>query len=168
MDLNEFNEDYLNVLLEKLSEENKTVFLLGDFNIDLLKCDKNSSTNDFLDSLSSNLFLPNIVFPTRIVEESKTLIGDIFTNHLNLETVSGNITASISDHLPQFSIFPNIFAYSPTPKLNIYERDWKQFNQQEFILDFFSTDWVSIINLDQNNVDRSFNSFLKTFNVLLY
>ena len=87
-------------------------------------------------------FLPNIVFPTRIVGESKTLIDNIFTNHLNLETVSGNITASISDHLPQFSIVPNIFADSPTPKLNIYERDWKQFNQQEFILDFFSTDWV--------------------------
>ena len=35
MNINEFNGDYLNELLDKLSEENKTIFLLGDFNINL-------------------------------------------------------------------------------------------------------------------------------------
>ena len=35
MDLNHFNNDYLNPLLAKLSKEKKTVFLLGDFNADL-------------------------------------------------------------------------------------------------------------------------------------
>ena len=37
MDLNDFNNDYLNPLLAKLSKEKKTVFLLGDFNVDLSK-----------------------------------------------------------------------------------------------------------------------------------
>ena len=55
-DLDEFNELYLNVLLEKLNKENKSIFLLGDFNVDLLKYDKNSLTNEFLDSLSSHFF----------------------------------------------------------------------------------------------------------------
>ena len=36
MDLNELNDSYVNKLLDKLSKENKTVFLLDDFNIDLL------------------------------------------------------------------------------------------------------------------------------------
>ena len=35
MDLNEFNNCYLNELLHKLSPENKSVILLGDFNVDL-------------------------------------------------------------------------------------------------------------------------------------
>ena len=39
MDLNEFDYYYINNLLDKLSKENKTVFLLGDFNIDLLNYD---------------------------------------------------------------------------------------------------------------------------------
>ena len=39
MDLNEFNDYYVNNLLDKLSKENKTVLLLGDFNIDLLNYD---------------------------------------------------------------------------------------------------------------------------------
>ena len=37
MGLNEFNCYYLNLLLEKLAKEQKTVFLLGDSNVDLLK-----------------------------------------------------------------------------------------------------------------------------------
>ena len=37
MDLFEFIHYYLNPLLEKLAKEQKTVFLLGDFNVDLLK-----------------------------------------------------------------------------------------------------------------------------------
>ena len=40
MSCNEFNEFYLNDLLDKLSKENKTVFLLGDFNINLLDYDQ--------------------------------------------------------------------------------------------------------------------------------
>ena len=39
MDLNEFNDYYVNNLLDKLSKENKTVLLLGDFNVDLLNYD---------------------------------------------------------------------------------------------------------------------------------
>ena len=35
MDPNDFNNDYLNHLLAKLSKEKKTVFILGDYNVDL-------------------------------------------------------------------------------------------------------------------------------------
>ena len=33
------NSDYLNELLDKLSKENKTIFFLGDFNVNLLNYD---------------------------------------------------------------------------------------------------------------------------------
>ena len=46
MDLNEFNDYYLNELLHKPSSENKSVIL------DLMKYDNHCSTNEFLDSLS--------------------------------------------------------------------------------------------------------------------
>ena len=38
MSLTEFNDFYLAQLLSKISLENKTVMLLGDFNVDLIKC----------------------------------------------------------------------------------------------------------------------------------
>ena len=140
---------------------------MGDFNVDLLKYDKHHLTNEFLDSLSSNLFLPAILIPTRIVDSSKTLIDNIFFNHISHEIVSGNICASISDHLPQFCIIPNIFANPPSPKSNVYERDWAKFKNEEFILDFFATDWTATLNLDYNNIDYSLDRFLKIFNILL-
>ena len=41
MNVKEFNDDYLNEFLDRLSKENKTIFPLQEFNIGLL----NSSTN---------------------------------------------------------------------------------------------------------------------------
>ena len=37
MYLNDFNDKYVNKILDKITKENKTTFLLGDSNIDLLK-----------------------------------------------------------------------------------------------------------------------------------
>ena len=44
MNLNRFNEFYLNDLLDKLSKENKTVSLLGYFDINPLNYDQGTST----------------------------------------------------------------------------------------------------------------------------
>ena len=95
MNLNEFNENYLNELLHKLSSENKSVVFLGDFNVDSMKYDNHHSTNEFLNSFSSHLFLLHITQPTRIGDSSKTLIGSIFSNTLIENTISGNLTATI-------------------------------------------------------------------------
>ena len=70
MSINEFNDDYLNELLDKLSKENKTIFLFGDFNIDLLNFDINPPTNEFLDSLSFHYFLPHILQPSSVTTNS--------------------------------------------------------------------------------------------------
>ena len=51
MSINELHDGYLNELLDKLSKENKTIFLLGDFNINLLNYDIHPPTNEFLDTL---------------------------------------------------------------------------------------------------------------------
>ena len=86
-------------------KEQKQVFLLGDFNINLLNYNDHQPTNDFLDSLASNSFIPYILHPTRITSHSKTLIDNIFSNYISHEIISGNITATISDHLPNFHLF---------------------------------------------------------------
>ena len=52
MDVSDFNKNYLNTLLDKLSKVNKQVFLLGDFNINLINYNDHQPTNEFLDSLA--------------------------------------------------------------------------------------------------------------------
>ena len=78
MDLNEFNCYYLNPLLEKLAKEQKTLFLVGDFNVDLLKYEQHKVTNEFLDCLSPNVFLAYIIQPTRITSLQSLLLTIFF------------------------------------------------------------------------------------------
>ena len=119
MSIDEFNEVFLLPLLEKASKENKPLILLGDFNINLLKSDTDNSISHFLDILGSFSLLPQIIFPTRITNTSKTLIDNIFADSSNFQIFSGNLTYHISDHLPQFSIFKNLNINSNL-KHNIY------------------------------------------------
>ena len=49
---------------------------------------------------------PNIAKPTTNRDSSNTLIDNIFSNRL-IDMISGNLRASISNHLPQFIILPN-------------------------------------------------------------
>ena len=67
--------------------------------------------------------------------------------------ISGNLTATISDHLPQSIIMPNIFSNAPSNKSDIYERGWSHLVQENVILDYFSADWNSLVN---NNKDVNF------------
>ena len=93
ININEFNDDYLNELLDKLSKVNKTTFLPGDFSINLLNYDIHHPTNDFRDSLSSHYFLLYIRQPSRLTSNSETL--DIFSNTAVPNIIFGNSTALI-------------------------------------------------------------------------
>ena len=53
MDVTDFSNNFLNNLLKKINQEQKKVFLLGDFNIDLMHYNEKKPTNEFLDSLAS-------------------------------------------------------------------------------------------------------------------
>ena len=77
MDVLEFN-NHLNQMLEKVSKEQKQIFLIGDFNINLLHYNLHQPTNDFLDLLASNSIIPYILQLTRLTSHSKTLIGNTF------------------------------------------------------------------------------------------
>ena len=144
-----------------------TVFLLGDFNINLLEYEKHNPTNEFLDSLSSNMFLPYILLPTRISSNSKTLIDDIFSKFISNEVIAGNLTATISNHLPQFLIAPDIFCNPPPNKNSIFEKNWSKFNHENFILDYFDINWPNVLKLEMQNVDLSFINFYEAINAVL-
>ena len=117
--INVFNDHYLNELIDKLSKENKIVFLLGEFNINLLNYDINPPTKKFPGSLSSQYFNSHILQPTRVKGNSEMLI-DIFSNMGLLNTTSVNLTGSMSHNLPQFLVAPNNFSNSSYSKSNKY------------------------------------------------
>ena len=83
MEIEEFNKNYFENFLRNLSSENKTTYLLGDFNINLLEIDSDENINNYYNIFISNLFIPHITLPTRITPHSKTLIDNIFSNDPN-------------------------------------------------------------------------------------
>ena len=120
-----------------------------------LNYDIHPPTNEFLDSLLSHYFLPHILKPSRVTTNSKTLIDNIFSNMAAPNITSGNLTASISDHLPQFLVAPNIFFNACYPKSNNYERDWSRFDQENFVLDYFSVEWDNVLLSPNTNTEKS-------------
>ena len=87
MSVKEFNETYLEELLNKINKENKNFILLGDYNIDLLNCNVNTDTSVFLDNMCAASLIPAITKPTRITTHSKTLIDNIFNNIIETLTI---------------------------------------------------------------------------------
>ena len=71
------------------------MFLLGDFNVDLMQFNEHKPTNEFLDSLASISYLPYINQPSRHTSHSRTLIDNIISNVISKDIICGNITAHI-------------------------------------------------------------------------
>ena len=74
--------DVVKDICDKLRNENKLCYLLGDYNINLLNVDTHTSTADFNDTMFSNGFIPLITRPTSVTQSTATLIDNIFTNQL--------------------------------------------------------------------------------------
>ena len=98
--------DYLVNIIESLKPHNQSCYLMGDYNIDLLKHCTHNPTSEFLDLMFSNSFIPLINKPTRVTPKTATIIDNIFTKEYKNENkyLTGILTTDISDHYPIFHI----------------------------------------------------------------
>lgn len=88
---------------EKIAKENKQVFLMANWNLNLINHHSHKATSDFLDLLYSRMFYPLITRRTRITANKASLIRDnIFLNDPLRPSLSGLFLNDISDHLPIF------------------------------------------------------------------
>ena len=146
-------------MLDNVSKTKKTCFLLGDFNIDLIKYGDNQETNSFYDQVSSYGFRPLILQPTRVSSNSATLIDNIFTNDVECFSKGGNITSSISDHFIQISqidVFDRI--KNNQLKTEKFSRNWAIFNKREFEDELSSLNWGNVIS-PTIGTNKSFSNF---------
>ena len=76
-----------------------------DFNIDLLKVNTHAKTNEFVNYVISQGFLPKITRPTRITPHSATLIDHSNDNRPTFQNnISGIIITDVADHFGTFHI----------------------------------------------------------------
>ena len=168
MSVNSFTAEFLSPFLQLVSGENKSMVLLGDFNINLLNFDNSTEVGTFIDTLESYSLLPQVTLPTRITETSQTLIDNIFTTSIDRKCVSGNVLHSISDHLPQFFCISSApFTGNGCENLSNVYKNWSQFQSEEFSRIFRSLDWREILSLENRNIETSFDAFLSNVNGLV-
>ena len=136
----EFVDIYLSELFRKFSKEDKTILLMGDFNIVLLKYDHITDSVSFLDSLYTNFLMPYIPTPSRVKTYSTTLIDNIFSNNIEDGLISGNIISTISDHYAQFHLMKNMKIIQKETT-DIYSHDFKIFNEVQFESELCNIGW---------------------------
>ena len=89
-DLNVFTSSVYD-LMALINDQKSNALIMGDTNIDLLKCNNHPRTNDYLDNIFSLDFIPLITKPTRVTKSSATLIDHMYTNNPSCENMSGII-----------------------------------------------------------------------------
>ena len=148
---NDNNMSYLSYLescLSKLSNENKEIFICGDFNSDLLKLDNVNNYNTFYELMCSYGFLQQI-----LQGDSATIIDNIFTNVCDINIQSGIIITDLSDHCSQFVLVRR--AKLDFRKITMYKRKYSNFSEDSF------RDDISLQNFDNNfdDVNDQFKDF---------
>ena len=142
------------------------MFLLGDFNVDLMRYKKHKPTNEFLNSLASNSYLPCIIQHSRHTSNSRNRIDNIFSNVISKDIICGNVTVTISNlDFTQILISANTVT-NPLSNKSVFKRDWSKFDHENFITDFFNIDWPNLLSLNEKNVALTTN-FLHAINSLL-
>lgn len=138
-----------------------SLFLAGDFNIDMLKTSRDQIELSAL--LQSNGFVNTIVNSTRITHSSNTLIDLFITNTDRKNLCSGSIASDMSDHLPIFTFIENEV---PTKRIIDPPQRFQDINSAS--LDAFRNeveahDWRQVFRKhDSNSMYETFIAELRT------
>ena len=151
---------HLTAVVDKLKKENKLIYLLGDFNVNIVNATSHPPTSDFLDIFYSASFFPLINRPTRITHQSATLIDNIFSNDIvNTGHFNGVLCCDISDHYPVFSC--NLGTCLRTTPAFVKSRHFNNTSVGEFKERLGNTDWANV--LDNNDAAEAFTQFYEVF-----
>ena len=153
-------------ILETINNQKHTVYVMGDFNLNLLTQTDSGNSSGFLEMFYSNNFLPLINRPTRVTQKTATLIDNIFTNNLdvNRKFHNGILYTDISDHFPVFHI-SEVENLQRQEKRSIYIRNHNLDNLTAFKNALSMKDWSDLYSITDPQAASTF--FHNDMNMLL-
>ena len=153
--------DNIKVLVNKFKEQEKQIFLAGDFNVNFLDYSRNLIVRDFFNFAFQNSIFPVINRPTRVTKTSATIIDHILTNSIIDSLLhSGIVKTDISDHFAVFCLLKTNFEQSNIKNI-IVKRDINKASIAHFKSLFNSIDWNLVTQTSLPN--DSYNIFLEIF-----
>jgi hypothetical protein len=154
-----FNEFILNVT-EKISREGRKLVLMGDFNINLLRSNNENEIGLFLDSMIANNLMPKITLPTRVTENTATLIDHIYSNIEKQDCLAGTLTTDISDHYSNF-FFMKSAKIKSSPDKYVTFRPINDLSLSHFNEVLQNENWQSV--LSENDPNTAYRKFLTIY-----
>ena len=151
--------------LSQLAQLKENALLLGDFNQDLLKYNRDAAVTEFADLNFEYGCIPLITKPTRIDVSSATCIDNIITSKLFPSSEAGIIIDGLSDHFP---VFYSITDPSYKRKRNAMNdhftyRDFSEENMATLNNDLSRVNWDNITSEEDPNLAAAqFNDILST------
>ena len=153
-----FNDNLTNIL-SNINDLSLNAYLLGDFNIDVLKLDSHGPTAEYIENIFSLGYLQLITNPTRCAFGSATLIDHIIINKIQHSSESGIIVNRISDHFPIFHVLP--LTRPKLPNKFYHSRDFSANNVATFNNSLQQLGWGEV--LDSGDTQQCANIFFSQF-----
>ena len=156
----------LNELTSKVKlEKNKELILGMDDNLDLLKSGTHKPTQVFLEDLLNKNKLPTITRPTKITQNSTTLIDNIFVSEkLHHFFESAVIITDISNHLPSLSLLKQTKLLDQK-LLEFGSHNLSQAKIKTIKTKLLQVDWTNVLNSTSSN--ENFDKFLPKVNNIM-
>lgn len=143
-----WNEDF-EIQFDKILECDKEIYLMGDFNRDLMQ---ENIKNPWLEYMESFGLFQTINTPTRITDQSATLIDHIYSNTQCNIMMTKVPKLGLSDHFPVFLSRKTNCSNGPkNTHFTISYRSFKHFNENSFVNDLKSTPWDIVKVFDDTN-----------------
>lgn len=135
------------------------IYILGDFNLDLMK-NNEKNVFEFINLMYSFSLFPLITKPTRVTNDSATLIDHIWITRTEDNIANYIIHSDITDHFPVLSQF-NSIKREPAKPVFIKKRLITQTAVEHFITDLSEVNWEDV--LTSNCASESYNLFFTRF-----
>ena len=161
-DVQAFIEDF-SICLKELNISNSSFYILGGLNINTSTINRTPVAKRFLNMLLSCGVLPLITKPTRVSDNSATIIDHILTNDYEHFIIPGIITTNeISDHCPILCHVNLTQTRKKADSTLTFYRDKSKFVSHQFnaelntsLTDFF----IQLPLLTKDNFNEIFNRF---------
>lgn len=151
-----------NILSSLYEKTYHNIFIMGDFNINLLK-EYDTYVLEFTNLMFSFSLYPFITKPTRVTSTSASLIDHIWATHLEGNTGNYIVETDISDHYPILSQFK--FDNVKQIPQYIYRRTITRLSLDKFVSDLALVNWNSILHLTccEEAYDLFYEEFYELF-----
>ena len=101
-------QDFIEEKVSLIASWSDDLVFGGDFNLDMLKINEDSNSENFYHAMNSYSLIPIISSPSRVTDTSFSMIDNFFVSKLD-NFVSGMFFIDITDHYPLFLVYKNYF-----------------------------------------------------------